>query len=133
MWFELLWWRWFVKCSFFCFGHHFPKYVIVCPFFSVVYVIFMELQVWNIVILHHLCEFYKTIHESTSGKYHFALSLVWVEEKPFVNLHVCNIISFFKYCMGWKNHLWAHNYIISFFFFSCASWKNNLQAYKCAI
>jgi hypothetical protein len=81
-----------VRCSFSYFGHYFLKNVIVCPFFLVVYVIFMELQVWNIVMFHHLCEWEKTIHESTSGKYHFVLSLVWVEEKPFANLHVCNII-----------------------------------------
>jgi len=37
----------------------------------------------------------KTTCKPTSGKYHFILSPMWVEKNPFVNLQMCNIISFF--------------------------------------
>ncbi len=67
-----------------------------------------------------------------NGKYHFALSPMWIEEKPLANQQAC--MSFpFLFCMSQKNQLWARKCARSFLFFSCVSWKNHLQACKYTI
>jgi hypothetical protein len=75
------------------FGHHFPKNVIVCPFFR----LFMWF-LWNCKFEILLC-----FITYVNGK------------KPFMNPQVGSIILFCHLCELKKNHLWICMCVISFF------------------